>query len=519
MSDPRSGAQEHGADGGGSGGARLAAPLLAFAAVEIAASFTTLSPQARHAASVTVATAVCWVLGSIPLGAASLLPLGLFPLLGVLPARTVAATYFDDVNFLFLGGMVLGSAIERWGLHRRISLGIVRAIGTSPRRIVLGFLVGTAFVSCWISNTATAVMMFPIAVATLEAGGIGRESPSHRAFGTALLLAIAYGANIGGIGTPIGTGPNFAFFGQFARGAPLGEWAAPSFLVWMAGVIPFVVMLCLVVWLVLTRVSFRVPSTLPGLSESFAAQTGRRPWSVPEIRVGLLFGLAVALWAGRSLLLGGEEWGWLRFFPEKLFADVPRAQAVSNSTVAIVLALLAFAIPAGDGRGSRLVGGDSLKDLPWDMLLLLGGGFAIARAFGDTGLSEWIGAQLGPGIGGWSPVLVVAAFCTIVTFLSEVTSNTATALVMLPIAADVGRSAGIDPRLPALAVTLSASLAFMLPIGTPPNAVVFSAGRIRMGAMARAGFLLNLLAVVLSTAVIFLWAAPILGIPTGGGRP
>lgn len=499
--------------------------IAGFLLTEILLTFTTIPAAARHCASITFFTALCWSLEVIPLGAASLIPLALFPLFGVLPATTVAFTYFDDINFLFLGGMVLGAALERWNLHRRIALSVVKRIGTSPRGIILGFLLGTAFLSMWISNTATAVMMYPIARAVIETASIQTTDRGETSFAAGLLLAVAYGANMGGIGTPIGTGPNFAFFGQFyssgTASAPLAGFNPPAFPVWIAAMAPILLISCLAGWWTVTRLTGRVPAAIPRLREAFSNATTLGPWTRPEARIAVLFGIAVLLWVFRSLPIGGRELGWIQLFPESLFTDVRREEAITSSTVAVGFAILAFFIPAGDGRGSRLVDASAIRAMPWDMLLLLGGGFAIAKAFSVSGLSASLARALGEqtselhgGVGGvWIICLLLSVF---VTFLSEVTSNTATALVMLPIAAGLGHACGVDPRLPALSVTLASSLAFMLPIGTPPNAIVFSSGRIPMGHMLRSGFLLNLVCIVVSTVFLFLWVAPLLGIPTGG---
>jgi sodium-dependent dicarboxylate transporter 2/3/5 len=490
--------------------------LAGFVLVEAALYGGGLEPRARHAAAVTAATALCWTLEALPLGAASLLPLALFPLLGVLTAQQAAAAYFDDINYLFLGGMILGHCLERWQLHRRIALGVVKLIGTSPRRIVLGFLLGTAFISLWISNTATAVMMAPIALAVLETAGVGRQDPDERAFAAALLLVVAYGANIGGIGTPIGTGPNFAFFGQFSAGGAVADLTPPAFLRWIAGMAPLALAVCLATWLVLTRWVVRVPAALPRLDAGFRQASRLGPWTAPEIRVGLVFLAAVILWITRTLPIERQELGWIGLFPADFFGATPPEDAITSSTVAIAMAFVAFVVPAGDGRGSRLADGEAIRAVPWDMLLLLGGGFAIAKAFTVSKLSDVLGRELAPvlgngALGAWPIVLGLSAF---VTFLSEVTSNTATALVMLPIAANLGRAAGVDPRIPMLTVTLASSLAFMLPIGTPPNAIVFASRRIPMPVMVGGGFVLNLAAILLSSAAVIWWVCPILGIPT-----
>ncbi|MFN0205594.1 MAG: SLC13 family permease [Planctomycetota bacterium] len=491
--------------------------LIGFVASEILLQWTAMPAAARHCASITILTGLCWTLEAIPIGAASLIPLALFPLFGVLPATTAAFTYFDDINFLFLGGMAIGAALERWNLHRRVALGVVRAIGTGPRTIVLGFLLGTAVVSMWVSNTATAVMMYPIAVAILETGNIGKQNPGERAFATALLLSVAYGANIGGVGTPIGTGPNFAFFGQFNSGKSLASFEAPAFPIWIAGMLPLLLLTGFAGWLLLTRVVLRVPREIPRLTESFKESSQIGKWTVPEIRTAILFGIAIILWIARTLPFGGKEYGWLQFFPEQPFAGIDRENAITNSTIAIGIMIIAFLIPAGDKSNSKLLDASAIRKIPWDMLLLLGGGFAIAKGFSDSRLSAWLGDALAPAAGSGSgllhAILVTTALSAFVTFLSEVTSNTATSLVMLPIAAELGRGAGIDPRLLALSVTMAASLAFMLPIGTPPNAIVFASGRIKMLDMIRAGFLLNMVAIVLSTALLFIWIAPIFNIP------
>lgn len=489
--------------------------MIGFVMSEAALSFTTIPDRARHCASITILTALCWTLEAMPLGAASLLPLALFPLFGVLPAGRAATTYFDDINFLFLGGMIVGASLERWNLHRRIALSVVKVIGTSPRKIILGFLLGTAFISMWISNTATAVMMFPIALAVVETAGLSKNDPGHRAFACSLLLVIAYGANIGGIGTPIGTGPNFAFYKQFNGTANLNEFAAPAFANWMMAMAPLLFITGLIGWWLVTRVVVRVPREIPKLTESFEKASALGPWTKAEARTAILFFVAVALWIGRTLPVNRHEYGWLQFFPENYYSGVTLDGAITSSTVAILIAIIAFVTPAGDAANSKLVDASAIRNIPWDMLLLLGGGFAIADAFQETKLSQWMSGALAPALGGASPWILIIAFSTFVTFLSEVTSNTATSLIMLPIAAEIGRASGVDPRLPAISVTLAASLAFMLPIGTPPNAIVFSSGRIPMFTMIRAGFLLNLASILLSTIFVLFVIAPIFGIRSG----
>jgi sodium-dependent dicarboxylate transporter 2/3/5 len=290
----------------------------------------------------------------------------------------------------------------------------------------------------------------------------------------------------------------------------------PAFLRWIAGMAPLALAVCLATWLVLTRWVVRVPAALPRLDAGFRQASRLGPWTAPEIRVGLVFLAAVILWITRTLPIERQELGWIGLFPADFFGATPPEDAITSSTVAIAMAFVAFVVPAGDGRGSRLADGEAIRAVPWDMLLLLGGGFAIAKAFTVSKLSDVLGRELAPvlgngALGAWPIVLGLSAF---VTFLSEVTSNTATALVMLPIAANLGRAAGVDPRIPMLTVTLASSLAFMLPIGTPPNAIVFASRRIPMPVMVGGGFVLNLAAILLSSAAVIWWVCPILGIPT-----
>jgi sodium-dependent dicarboxylate transporter 2/3/5 len=266
----------------------------------------------------------------------------------------------------------------------------------------------------------------------------------------------------------------------------------------------------------LTRWILKVPAALPRLDAGFRQASHLGPWTTPEIRVGLVFFAAVILWITRTLPIERQEFGWIGFFPVDFFGATPPDEAITSSTVAIAMAFVAFVVPAGDGRGARLANGEAIRAVPWDMLLLLGGGFAIAKAFTVSRLSDVLGRELAPvlGNGAFGALPIVLGLSAFVTFLSEVTSNTATALVMLPIAANLGRAAGVDPRIPMLTVTLASSLAFMLPIGTPPNAIVFASRRIPMPVMVGSGFVLNLAAILLSSAAVLWWVCPILGIPT-----
>jgi sodium-dependent dicarboxylate transporter 2/3/5 len=474
-------------------------------------------------AAVTALVACWWIFTALPIPVTSLLPLALFPLVGVFSVSEAAVPYANNNVFLFMGGFIIALAIERWNLHRRIALHIVHVVGTGRSTIVLGFMIASAFLSMWISNTATVMMMLPIGRAVITAImdiGEGERTRADANFGPALMLGIAYAASIGGLGTPIGTPPNIAFRGQFRELFP----GAPeiSFGLWVVTFVPLVIVFVPITWLILTRVTCRV-----GLGRIHAGREMVRrqierlgPMRRPEIATLIIFVVTGLLWMTRSIPIGDDDnYGWA-FVLDRLLAPESgaprlfRAGYINDATVAICMALLLFAIPAGrneSGRRCALMNWQTAVRLPWGILLLFGGGFSIAAAFQASGLSFWCGTVFS-GLGIESPLWLVVGTCLLMTFLTEITSNTATTQVMLPIIAKVSQAMNINPLTLMLPATLSASCAFMLPVATPPNAIVFGSGHVTMGRMVRSGIILNFVGAALITALIYLVAKPLLDI-------
>jgi len=470
----------------------------------------------------------------------SLIPLVAFPLLGIQSAKAVSGTYVDENLFLYLGGFVIALGIEKWGLHRRIALHIVRVLGTGPRQVVLGFMAATAFLSMWISNTAATLLMLPIGLAligSIRELSVGSDTgKTHDAttnrFATVLMIAIAYAASIGGVTTLVGTPTNVAFVGIWNRQFPADKYAdVPTISAgeWTLAVFPIGLVLLLCAWGLLTC---RLPSRLGErpLQRSFFTDRLRALGKATpaERRMLAIFVVTACLWIFRKPLTFDERqlipgWGeelarFLAWFPPTSDWGVQPAM-LHDSTVAIGMALLMFVIPAGrshdESRGT-LMDWRTAERLPWGILLLIGGGFAIAGAFRTTELADWLGREFAGLVAGWPPWLLVAAVCLLMTFLTELTSNVATVSTLLPVLAATALGIGVDPRLIMIPATISASCAFMLPIATPPNAIVFGSGKIRMSQMANYGLALNLIGVAIVTLGTFTLIAPLLGIPLDG---
>ena len=481
-----------------------------------------LDPLQRRVAAVTALTASLWITVAIPVGAASLIPAALFPILGVLPASAVAPVYMRDLVMLFIGAFIVALGLERWGVHRRMALWILTRVGCSPRRLVLGFMIASAFISMWINNTATTLLMLPIATAVVGKLSSDDEGETHGGkggFGLCLLLGIAYCSSVGGMATPVGTAPNQEFLGQFADRFPEGPKL--SFADWFLAFAPLPMLFVPLAWLLLSYVVFPLTgSTGNGAAviERERELLGRA--SPPQRRMAAVFALTALLWVTRADIAIGE-WrlpGWNRLFLGPQAADPSWYRAhkndISDATVATTMALLCFLLPARDGRGSALMDWRTAAKLPWEVLLLLGGGFCLARGFNVSGLDRVLGESLSPLLQGHSSWIVVLAVGLLVSFLTEVTSNTATTAVLLPIVGAAAVAAGTHPLLVMLPTTLAASAAFMMPVATPPNAVVFSTRLVPMTAMLRAGVWLNLLMVGLITLVFQLWVRRFWGIET-----
>lgn len=445
---------------------------------------------ARAVAATSALMATWWITEAIAIPATAMLPIVLFPLLGVMNGSSVTLHYANHLVYLFLGGFLIGAAIEKSNLHHRIALNTVRLTGLTPGRVTLGFMLSSAFLSMWISNTASAMIMFTIAMAFLSqvresAGRMNAKVPDQ--FGTGLMLAIAYSCSVGGIATLVGTPSNAVLVGVFET--TFG--ASINFVDWMLLATPLALVMLFLIWFFLVRIKFNcgtwvLPVSSDWLDREIASLGSMK---VPEFRTMLLSLLVIALW----LLRGFSDWAiW---------------QAVQDSTISIFGALLLFLVPSGEGRGKRLLDWQAAKSIPWDVLLLFGGGFALAAGFVESGLVAWLADSLTflRDANAWIVLFSIAA---LVIFLTELTSNTATAAMLLPVTVSVAAAMGVEPLGFMVAATLASSFAFMMPVATPPNAIVYSSRVVSIGQMAGAGVWLNLLGLVL-ISVYVVFAAPL----------
>ncbi|TWU67232.1 Sodium-dependent dicarboxylate transporter SdcS [Crateriforma conspicua] len=475
-----------------------AAPVLAFL-VGAACYWNGLSFPASVCAAVAIICALWWIFECLHIAVVGLVPFVVFPLAGVVSHKSVAAAYGDTMILLLMGGFFLSAAMERSGAHRRIALEMVRLVGgTGGRRLVLGFMLATASLSMWISNSATSLMMLPIALAILDrANDPTLEKP--------LLLGMAYAASVGGMATPIGTPPNVIFMGVLASTFD----RQMTFLGWMMYGIPIVAVLIPLIWWWVTRkVSQTGRITMPEVGS----------WRPSEIRVMVIFAIAATLWIFRK----GPYGGWS--------AWMPGGDSIGDATVALAASLAMFICPAGETlksfdnndapatgnvpashrddktQTSRLLDWDTAAQIPWGILVMFGGGLALAKGFEQSGLSETIGQQL-TFIADAPLWVVVLTVCLLVSFMTEMTSSTATATLLLPILAAMAIQTGIRPESIMVPGTISASCAFMLPVATAPNTIIFSSGKIRTDEMARTGLFLNLAAAVVITVVSYQMSA------------
>jgi len=484
----------------------VAGPLLAIA-ILFGADLVPGNPVVTRAAAVAVWMAVWWITEAIPIPATALLPVALFPPLGVMSGGDVASTYFNNVIFLFIGGFIMALAMERWDLHRRIALRIVLFMGSGPQRLLLGFMVATAFLSMWISNTACAMMMVPIALAVIQRFKEAQDTERRSRLGVGLLIGIAYAASIGGMATLIGTPPNLAFTRIFAitfPGAP-----AISFAGWMAFGLPVSLVLLAAAWLVLSLLFLRGDAARTLDRESIKAEY--RALGKPRYEEKVVFAFFVTLallWLLRADITAGPVHipGWARLLPDGSFID--------DGTVAIAVALLLFLWPSRTTPGQRLMNWETASRLHWGIVILFGGGFALASGFESSGLSVWVAGRL-TGLAGLPPLLMVAAVCLFMTFLTELTSNTATTQMALPLLGSLALAIEVNPLLLMIPATLSASCAFMLPVATPPNAIIFGSGEVRMADMMRSGIVMNLIGVVLIAALMYGLGLPVFDIDLG----
>ena len=448
-----------------------------------------MSPEAWSVAAVATLMATWWISEAIPLAATALLPIVMFPLLGVMSTSTTTTAYANHLIFLFMGGFLIAMAMQKWSLHKRIALHTIRLVGVSPSRIILGFMLATAFLSMWISNTATAMMMLPIALAVINQLVLKEKQSTDdhedsSPFSTALMLGIAYSASIGGVATLIGTPPNAILAGVVEN---LYQQRI-SFATWMSFGLPLSLVMLGIAWFYLTRIAYPVgDQTAPNVKELINKELATLgPMSRQEIWVAAVFAMVAVSWITRGLI------------------DIPGLADVSDASIAMSGALLLFVIPSDFSKKEFILDWNTAVKLPWDILLLFGGGFALAKGFSDSGLTQWIVTQLSI-LQGAHLVVLVLVVTLVVIFLTEVTSNTATATLILPVMGALAQAVDVQPLSLMVPAAIAASYAFMLPVATPPNAIVFSSRYITIPQMARAGLWMNLLASLIITTFVLLF--------------
>lgn len=460
-------------------------------------------PEITYTAAIAVLMAFWWISEALPIGVTSLLPIILFPAFGVLDGNVVSNAYINYVIFLFIGGFIMALAMEKWDLHKRIALKVLSIVGGGPFMILLGFMFSSAFLSMWMSNTATAMMMLPIAFSVIDALEEVHGEGKIGTYATGLLLAIAYSCSIGGIATLVGTPPNLSFLRIFAIIFP--DAPEISFGQWIIFAFPITVAI-FIFTLFFIYVIYKPKEKIEKLNKSFFRNKYKAlgKVTVEQKRVFILFATLAALWVFRSDLNLGFTTipGWGSLFKNPKF--------INDGTVAIFVAVLLFIVPSTK-KAEALVNWRITLKIPWHIVFLFGGGFALATGFIDSGLSNYIGGLLA-GAGNLSPTMLVATLTGMMSLLTEFTSNTATTEMMLPIISGLATEIKLNPLLLMLPITLAASMAFMFPIATPPNAIVFGTGKLKMIDMIKTGFLINIFAVVIITAVTIIWGTIIFDI-------
>lgn len=460
------------------------------------------SHAGRASAGLAAWMATWWMTEAISLYATSLLPLAVLPITGAMRMGPAAAPYANELIFLFMGGFILALAMQRWGLHRRIALSVLRLVGAEPRRMVGGFMGVTALLSMWVSNTATAIMMLPIALSVIDLVGKNQSaSPestdeSGKNFRLCLLLGIAYAASIGGIGTLIGTPPNL-FLASFIK-SNLGTEI--SFVRWMGVGVPLVAVFLPLTWLILTRMAFPIRlSRIEGGADLTRREYGALgPVSTGEWATLIVFLITVVAWITRPLLMQVE------------LAGIRPLAGLSDSGIAMMAALALFVIPVDVRERVFVMNWETASKLPWEVLVLFGGGLSLAEALQVNGVGEFLGNQVGA-LAGVPLILIVVVVITMVIFLTELTSNTATTATLVPILAGLAPGLGAHPYMLIVPAAIAASCAFMLPVATPPNAIIFGSGHVTIQQMCRAGLWLNLVGIVIITVLTYTLVATLLG--------
>ncbi len=469
--------------------------------------FVDLDPQKpvlTNMLAVALLMAIWWIFEVVPLAVTALLPVVLYPILGIMNGKAVSGTYVNHIIFLFLGGFMVALAMQRWNLHKRIALRILMLTGTKPANILLGFMLATAFLSMWISNTATTMMMLPILLSVGDKlqESIGAKKSDRFIIG--LLLGVAYSASIGGVATLVGTPPNPMFTKIFQIMFPQGPEI--NFVDWFIFALPISTALFITTWLLLYMMYSRHLKGVNISKSTFRNEYKSLGKPGFEEKVVLVdFVLLALAWLTRSPLHIGSLSipGWSQLFTHPEYFN--------DGTVAMIFALPLYIFPTKDGNSRYIMNWEYSKQLPWNIVLLFGGGFALAQGFKDSGLSIWFGNQL-IGLSGIHPIFMIISIALFMTFLTELTSNTATTQIILPVIASLAVSIHINPLLLMLPATVSASMAFMLPVATPPNAIVFGSNKITIMQMAKTGLLLNLVGAMVITLMTYYWGVSVFNI-------
>ena len=456
-----------------------------------------LNPEAKAVLAATLWIATWWITEAIPIPITSLLPIILLPITGALDGNAVVSSYGDDIIFLFLGGFFIAMAMEKWNLHQRIALSIIALIGTSPQQIVLGFMVATAFLSMWVSNTAATMMLIPMGLAIVHQAAIslkgGKYASELPKFEKAIIFSIGYAATIGGLGTLIGTPP------LSILAATVGKLfgTSISFGGWMAFGVPLIVVFIPILWLYLTKVVYKVSFTeLPGGKDQINQQRkALGSMSYEEKAVSVVFVFAAFMWITRTFI----------------WEDMLQIPNISDGMIAMMAVIILFLIPSKKEGESKLMNWEDSKDIPWGILILFGGGLAIATGFTETGLSNWIGEQL-TFLDGMNLIIIITVSTAVVLLLTEITSNTATATMILPVVASLAIALNVHPYALMVPCAIAANCAFMLPVGTPPNAIIFGTGKITIMEMVKNGFWLNIIGIILIVLAVYFYLPVVWGI-------
>ncbi|MEZ5105913.1 MAG: DASS family sodium-coupled anion symporter [Draconibacterium sp.] len=462
--------------------------------------FADLDPENKNVTytfAIALLMALWWIFEPVPLAVTALLPVALFPLFGIVDGKTISSLYFNYIIFLFIGGFLMAFAMERWNLHRRIALRILILFGVSPGKILLGFMLATSFLSMWMSNTATAMMMVPIALSIIMKLEENLGEKKMGKYGMGLLFGIAYSSSIGGIATLVGTPPN-ALFASVA-GIIFPEMPEITFADWFIFAFPVTVLIFITAWILLFFMYKPKKSWKKLHIDEFKREYVALGKMKQEERIVLiLFAILAFLWIFRTgfTIQSFEIPGWSKLFENPGY--------INDGTVAIFIAIILFLIPSREKKGERIMNWETAKKIPWGIIILFGGGFALAEAFTKSGLSNWFGQEL-VGLSHVNPIVLTFAVVTLMSFLTELTSNVASTEMILPILAGLATTIKINPLLLMIPATLAASLAFMLPVATPPNAIVFGTNRLQVKDMVKTGILLNMCGVIIATLIMYFW--------------